>query len=85
MQGQASTAPWPRSRAPGPRLFATGRAQQVIDRAVQLRGGDGVKSGEPVEKLCREIRALRIHEGASDMQRVIIARQTLSAHKGDET
>ena len=82
MQGQASTAPWPRSWAPGPRLFATGRGQQVIDRAVQLRGGDGVKSGEPVEKLYREIRALRIHEGASDMQRVIIARSDAQRAQG---
>lgn len=61
------------------KLFATDHAQQVIDCAVQLHGGDGVKSGEPVEKLYREIRALRIYEGASDVQRVIIARQTMGA------
>lgn len=59
------------------KLFSTDQAQKVIDRAVQLHGGDGVKSGETVEKLYREIRALRIYEGASDVQRVIIARQTL--------
>ena len=64
------------------KLFATDHAQQVIDRAVQLFGGDGVKSGETVEKLYREIRALRIYEGASDVQRVVIARQTLGAHQG---
>ncbi|MEZ5714911.1 MAG: acyl-CoA dehydrogenase family protein [Paracoccaceae bacterium] len=61
------------------KLFATDQAQQVIDRAVQLHGGDGVKSGETVEKLYREIRALRIYEGASDVQRVVIARQALAA------
>ncbi|KMW58258.1 Acyl-CoA dehydrogenase [Candidatus Rhodobacter oscarellae] len=62
------------------KLFATDRAQQVIDKAVQLHGGDGVRSGETVEKLYREIRALRIYEGASDVQRVVIARQTLANH-----
>ena len=60
------------------KLFATDHAQQVIDNAVQLFGGDGVKSGEVVERLYREIRALRIYEGASDVQRVVIARQTLA-------
>ena len=61
------------------KLFATDEAQKVIDSAVQLHGGDGVKSGETVERLYREIRALRIYEGASDVQKVIIARQTLDA------
>lgn len=60
------------------KLFSTEQAQKVIDCAVQLHGGDGVKSGESVERLYREIRALRIYEGASDVQRVIIARQTLA-------
>ncbi len=60
------------------KLFATDQAQQVIDKAVQLHGGDGVKSDEPVERLYREIRALRIYEGASDVQRVVIARQTIN-------
>jgi len=59
------------------KLFATDRAQQVIDKAVQLHGADGVRSGHAVETLYREIRALRIYEGASDVQKVIIARQTL--------
>ncbi|MBM1309854.1 acyl-CoA dehydrogenase family protein [Sulfitobacter mediterraneus] len=59
------------------KLFATDHAQQVIDKAVQLHGGDGVRHGETVERLYREIRALRIYEGASDVQRVVIARQTL--------
>lgn len=59
------------------KLFATDRAQEVIDKAVQLHGADGVRSGHAVETLYREIRALRIYEGASDVQKVIIARQTL--------
>ena len=64
------------------KLFATDQAQVVIDKAVQLHGGDGVKSGETVEKLYREIRALRIYEGASDVQRVVIARQTMANQQG---
>lgn len=60
------------------KLFATEAAQRVIDAAVQIHGGDGVRSGHPVEKLYREIRALRIYEGASDVQKVVIARSVLS-------
>ncbi|MGE3307842.1 MAG: acyl-CoA dehydrogenase family protein, partial [Rhizobiaceae bacterium] len=51
----------------------------VIDRAVQLHGGDGVRHGHIVESLYREIRALRIYEGASDVQKVVIARQVLGS------
>ena len=47
---------------------------------MQLHGGDGVRHGQIVESLYREIRALRIYEGASDVQRVVIARQTLGGH-----
>ena len=64
------------------KLFSTDQAQQVIDKAVQLHGGDGVKSGQKVEELYRDIRALRIYEGASDVQRVVIARQTMAAYQG---
>jgi acyl-CoA dehydrogenase len=60
------------------KLFATERAQDVIDKAVQIHGGDGVRHGHIVESLYREIRALRIYEGASEVQKVVIARQTLS-------
>jgi acyl-CoA dehydrogenase len=60
------------------KLFATDRAQEVIDKAVQLHGGDGVRKGHIIESLYREIRALRIYEGASDVQKVVIARQVLS-------
>ncbi|HHZ08401.1 MAG TPA: acyl-CoA dehydrogenase [Rhizobiales bacterium] len=59
------------------KLFSTDRAQEVIDKAVQLHGGDGVRRGHIVESLYREIRALRIYEGASDVQKVIIARQAM--------
>jgi len=61
------------------KLHATESAQRVIDAAVQLHGGDGVRSGTVVETLYREIRALRIYEGASDVQKIIIARQALAA------
>jgi acyl-CoA dehydrogenase len=60
------------------KLHATETAQEVIDKAVQLHGGDGVRSGHPVESLYREIRALRIYEGASDVQKIVIARQMLA-------
>jgi acyl-CoA dehydrogenase len=60
------------------KLFATERAQRVIDKAVQLHGGDGVRRGHIVERLYRDIRALRIYEGASEVQKVIIARQMLA-------
>lgn len=59
------------------KLHATEAAQRVIDAAVQLHGGDGVRRGHVVERLYREIRALRIYEGASDVQKVVIARQVL--------
>lgn len=59
------------------KLHATESAQQVIDHAVQLFGGRGVTRGEKVEELYREIRALRIYEGASEIQKLIIARETI--------
>ncbi|MEL6234939.1 MAG: acyl-CoA dehydrogenase family protein, partial [Pseudomonadota bacterium] len=59
------------------KLYATEAAQRVIDTAVQLHGGDGVRRGQIVESLYREIRALRIYEGASDVQKIVIARQTM--------
>lgn len=64
------------------KLYATDEAQQVIDAAVQLFGGLGVVSGNPVERLYREIRALRIYEGASEVQKIVIARQALAAMQG---
>ena len=59
------------------KLAATESAQRVIDGAVQLFGGQGVQSGQVVESLYREIRALRIYEGASEVQLLIIARELL--------
>ncbi|NIB40424.1 acyl-CoA dehydrogenase [Pseudomaricurvus alkylphenolicus] len=59
------------------KMYATDSAQQTIDAAVQLFGGLGVTSGIKVEELYREVRALRIYEGASEVQKLIIARQTL--------
>ena len=59
------------------KLYATEMAQRVIDEAVQIFGGLGVRTGVKVEELYREIRALRIYEGASEVQTLIIARQTL--------
>ena len=59
------------------KMTATENAQIVIDRALQMFGGQGVKSGEIVEKLYRDIRALRIYEGATEVQKLIIARETM--------
>jgi alkylation response protein AidB-like acyl-CoA dehydrogenase len=59
------------------KMVATENAQQVIDAAVQIWGGLGVVSQQPVERLYREIRALRIYEGATEVQQLIIARELL--------
>ena len=59
------------------KLTATETAQRVIDRAVQMFGGRGVRKGEIVESLYREIRALRIYEGATEVQKLIVARELL--------
>ena len=61
------------------KLFATDSAQQVIDQAVQIFGGQGVVSGNTVEQLYREIRALRIYEGTSEIQKLVIASQVLGS------
>lgn len=62
------------------KMFATEAAQRVIDRAVQIFGGLGVTKGVKVEELYREIRALRIYEGATEVQKLVIARETLRQH-----
>ena len=59
------------------KMFATEAAQQVVDAAVQILGGLGVMRGHPVERLYREVRALRIYEGATEVQKLIIARDLL--------
>lgn len=63
------------------KLHATESAQKVVDDAVQLLGGTGVVAGEPVEQLYREVRALRIYEGTSEIQKLIIAGQVLNVAK----
>ena len=60
------------------KLFATEAAQRVVDDAVQLLGGRGVVAGAPVERLYRAVRALRIYEGTSEIQRLVIANQLLT-------
>ena len=63
------------------KAFATEMAQRVIDRAVQIFGGNGVRVGVKVEALYREIRALRIYEGATEVQKLIVARELLKSHE----
>lgn len=59
------------------KLYATEKAQDIVDRAVQLFGARGVVSGSKIEKLYRDVRPLRIYEGASEIQKIVIARQLL--------
>jgi acyl-CoA dehydrogenase len=66
------------------KLHATETAQRVVDDAVQLFGGLGVTVGSVVERLYREVRALRIYEGASEVQQLIVARAALAAHRDEE-
>jgi alkylation response protein AidB-like acyl-CoA dehydrogenase len=80
-------AAWRKDSAPGraageaamAKLFATESAQQVVDSALQLFGGLGVVSGTAVERLYREVRALRIYEGTSEIQKLVIAANLLKA------
>jgi acyl-CoA dehydrogenase len=80
-------AAWHRDTQPGrmtgiaamAKLAATELAQQVIDRALQLHGARGVRVGEVVERLYRDIRALRIYEGATEVQRLLVGREMLKA------
>jgi acyl-CoA dehydrogenase len=80
----AGAARLPREAAMA-KMFATEAAQRVIDRAVQLHGGLGVTKGVKVEELYREIRALRIYEGATEVQKVIIARETVKSRAAKAT
>lgn len=63
------------------KMFSTEMAQRVIDRAVQIFGGNGIRVGVKVEALYREIRALRIYEGATEVQKVIVAREMLKSRE----
>ncbi|MGE0034593.1 MAG: acyl-CoA dehydrogenase family protein [Xanthobacteraceae bacterium] len=67
------------------KMFATEAAQRVIDRAVQLFGGLGVTKGVKVEELYREVRALRIYEGATEVQKIVIARELLRSRNSGAT
>ena len=66
------------------KMYATEAAQRVIDDAVQLLGGRGVVAGHPVEELYREIRSLRIYEGTTEVQQLVIARQVLEMYGNRE-
>ncbi len=57
------------------KLYATEAAWRIIDEAVQIHGGQGLVRGHPVERLYRDVRALRIYEGTSEIQKLIIARE----------
>lgn len=67
------------------KMYATEAAQQVIDDALQLLGGRGVVAGSPVEQLYREIRSLRIYEGTTEVQQLVIAKQVLGGYAQDES
>jgi len=67
------------------KLHATESAQHVIDEAVQILGGQGVLVGSITERLYREIRALRIYEGTSEIQKLIIANQVLKTAEGEDS
>jgi acyl-CoA dehydrogenase len=67
------------------KLFATEAAQRIVDRAVQIHGGRGVERGTVVERLYREVRALRIYEGTSEIQRLVIARAVLGTEFGSSS
>ena len=60
------------------KLFATDAAQEIVDEAVQIHGGRGLVRGSIVEHLYREVRALRIYEGTSEIQKTVIARSLLA-------
>jgi acyl-CoA dehydrogenase len=67
------------------KMYATEAAQRVIDAAVQLWGGLGVTRGNMVESLYREVRALRIYEGTTEINKLVIAGQTYAAWAGEKT
>lgn len=65
------------------KLFATEAAQRIVDGAVQILGGRGVLAESIVDRLYRSVRALRIYEGTSEIQHLVIARELLRASGGD--
>ena len=66
------------------KLFATEAAQRIVDQALQIHGGMGVVTGTPVERLYRDVRALRIYEGTSEIQRLVIAKGLLKKERVED-
>jgi alkylation response protein AidB-like acyl-CoA dehydrogenase len=64
------------------KMYATEAAQQVVDEAVQLFGAEGFVQGSVPERLYREVRALRIYEGTTEIQKLILARELRRRHSG---
>ena len=65
------------------KLFATEAAQRIVDQSLQIHGANGVVAGNILERLYRDVRALRIYEGTSEIQRVIIAKHLLKQEQPD--
>jgi acyl-CoA dehydrogenase len=65
------------------KLYATEAAQRIVDQAVQIHGAAGIVAGHPVERLYRDVRALRIYEGTSEIQKLVIAKQLLKKEAGN--
>ncbi|HEY6785186.1 MAG TPA: acyl-CoA dehydrogenase family protein, partial [Gemmatimonadales bacterium] len=65
------------------KAFATEAAQRIIDDAVQILGGRGVLADNPVDRLYRSVRALRIYEGTTEIQHLVISGQLLKQHRGE--
>jgi acyl-CoA dehydrogenase len=65
------------------KLFATEAAQRIVDQSLQIHGGNGVVAGNILEHLYRDVRALRIYEGTSEIQRLIIAKHLLGKERSD--
>ena len=59
------------------KFYATEAAQRVVDQALQIHGGNGLVAGSIMERLYRDVRALRIYEGTSEIQKIVIARELL--------
>jgi acyl-CoA dehydrogenase len=59
------------------KLYATEAAQQIVDQALQIHGASGLIAGSIMERLYRDVRALRIYEGTSEIQKTVIARELL--------
>ena len=59
------------------KFYATEAAQRVVDQALQIHGGNGLIAGSIMERLYRDVRALRIYEGTSEIQKIVIARELL--------